>query len=615
MAHRRTTSYGRRIPAPCHLRPALAAAAVLAVLLTGPPAHAASPGLVISGFDIPRVQQAISTGAEEIAMFVPWQSMQPNNPNQAIDKAYMDALTAAVREINQANRRVLLIFNGTPPWANGGQTDPDYAPVPEHVGDYASFIARVVRDLHDAGLHVDRIQPWNEPDDPNYWKPWPEDIDRYVSMLVATYDAVKNPATGDPSVQVFAASTAGNHADWIDQLLTKSNYKLDGVAVDSASSCGTDGPDKLYRDPDGRIGRFAFMGFLEVLEVLDKHGRPNMPLIFAVMGISSTNGGPTSCARGSFAGQKPSGVSDAEQARLLKAEYQCLANYPRVTGADWYRLEDTVGDPDSAEFDHYGLYYANADGTLSTRPKPSLAAFKEIVAGGGGPAAFCADLIAPAINVISPTPNQQFDDRIDIRATASDDNVGLGRISFFVDSAGDSIRNYTEALANGAEVGLTPWFGSRELALGKHTVRVMAVDRNGNQAAVEVPVEKVPAGTLATTLLPRLALPKRVLARNCTTRPRRGATRRCSADFGMLAKPADRAATAPSIPGKVRFEWEWRNAKRKWRKLIGGLVPAAKPLKVTVKIPKRGKWRVRVVYPGGGVYKPVTSKWVAFTAK
>jgi hypothetical protein len=496
---------------------------------------------------------------------------------------------------------VHLIVNGAPPWANGGRTDDvDYPPLPEHDQDFASFTGRLVHDIVAAGGHIDRLQPWNEPDDAQYWKGQEPDIDHYVSLLTKTYDAVKDPLTGAPGVQVFAASTAGSHYSWIDQLLSKAGGKLDGVAVDIASSCATDGPDKLYREADGRIGRFAFVGFVEVLEVLKKHGLSNLPLVVPIMGVSSTNGGPKSCARGEFAGKKPSGVSEAEQARLLTAEYQCLASYPQVVAADWFRLEDTTGDPDSAEFDHYGLY--RVDGSA----KPALQAFKGIVAADGGKPAACADLKPPNIQINSPLPGQRFEDRLDFLFKASDrGGVGLARISLFSDLKPLPIRSYTTGLVNSRVYGLRPWMGSSELAVGKHTLRVVAQDKNGNERVVGVDVEKVPRGTLQRTRSVRFALPKRVLAPGCTT------SQRCTADFGRLTP----ATAGASILGKVAVVWQWRDTKGRWHKLVGGDKPATKPLVFTATLPRRGMWRVRAVYPGAEEYRAARSPFVAFRTR
>ena len=163
----------------------------------------------------------------------------------------------------------------------------------------------------------------------------------------------------------------------------------------------------------------------------------------------------------------------------------------------------------------------------------------------------------------------------------------------------DSIRNF-DPLPDGQVYGLTPWFASRDLKVGKHALRVDAVDRNGNVGTVSVAVEKVRPGTLKGTRAARYTR-ARVRCRGRT----------CTADFGRLAA----VKAGPSIGGKVSVEWQWRNKKRKWRKLLGGTKAANKPLVFTAKLRKKGHWRVRAVYKGSGQYKAVKSKFVNLTAR
>ena len=46
------------------------------------------------------------------------------------------------------------------------------------------------------------------------------------------------------------------------------------------------------------------------------------------------------CSEGAFAGQKPEGVSEAQQAEYLSQAYHCLAQDPYVQLGLWYPIED-----------------------------------------------------------------------------------------------------------------------------------------------------------------------------------------------------------------------------------------------------------------------------------
>ena len=95
--------------------------------------------------------------------------------------------------------------------------------------------------------------------------------------------------------------------------------------------------------------------------------------------------------------------------------------------------------------------------------------------------------------MVKPTPGQQFVDKLDLSAAASDAGVGIARITFSFDG-GQAVRNFTDSLTNDAPVGLAPWQGSGKLALGPHTIEVTALDKNGNTSVQKIPVVKVAAG-------------------------------------------------------------------------------------------------------------------------
>lgn len=592
-----------------HLKTALASLA-LALLLPSA-AHAASPGVNVID-DLNRVPAAIGTGAQEVRLFVDWAAFEPDSAGQ-IDTAtpgpsvnLRDATFNAIKTIKGAGRRVMIVVTGAPKWANGGNPDTT-PPDAQHVGDYATFVQRFVRRAADAGAPINGIEIWNEPDGGEFWKPAP-DASGYTTLLKAAYAAIKDPAKGDPNVNVFTGPTAGNDYDWIQKLYdngAKGNF--DGVSVHTDTACLTASPDSFYRDPNGRLGRYTFLGYREVRATMLANG-DDKQIAMSELGWSSTGGAANSCTRGDFAGKKPDGVDAPTQARYLSAAFGCLANDPYVTIADWFQLDDTANNPLN-EFNHYGLYGAGPD----FGAKPSLGAFQGIVPGGGAPAP-CGDFTPPAINVLSPTPGQQFDDRIDIKASATDGGVGLGRITFSADDSPTEIRNFTGADLATQPVALTPWFGSRDLAVGPHTIKVTAVDNNGNTATVSVPVQKVAAGSLAATLTPFFKVSKKpVSCRNRTVRIKKRKVKAlvCSLKGSLLRGQAG----TPSIGGKVAAEWQFRNKKGQYRKLIGGLKPANKPFTLTAKLTKPGKWRVRAVYQAKAPWKATQSAYVYFTVK
>jgi hypothetical protein len=574
----------------------LAALAALAIPTTA--AQAAKPGVNIAGAPTPdRIGEAIATGAKQVRIFALWKDFEPNArgeyPSADVNlantiKVYDDA----IKQLNAAGVQPLFVVTGAPPWSNGS-ADMDVPPT--DVADYGDFLKRFVAHNKAVGA-VAGYEVWNEPDENQFWHPAP-DAGKYTALLKAAYAGAK---AGDPGATVVAGPMTGNDYQWLENLYTAGAAgSFDVVAVHTDTACLDRGPDQFYRE-NGQLARYTFLGYRTVHDTMTAHGDGNKPIWMSELGWSSTNGGPTSCTRGQWAGQKPSGVSEAAQASFLSQAYGCLANDPYVTQADWFTLRDTPSEPVD-ELNHYGLL--RTDGS----PKPALSAFRAVAAANGGGSISCGDFDPPTIRVVKPTPGQQFVDKLDLSAAASDGGVGIARITFSYD-ANVEIRNYTDALVNDAPVGLAPWQGSGKLGLGPHMVTVTALDKNGNTATAQVPVVKVAATALKATLTPTIKLKSKKVSCKKRVCKVAGSLSRAAAAKAM-------GAGVPSLGGKVAVEWQFRNKKGKWRKLVGGLKPANKPFTFKAKLKLKGKWRVRVVYQGQAPWKKTTSKYLTFTLK
>jgi hypothetical protein len=570
-----------------------ALAALVAVALPSASAQAAEPGVNIGSPTHESVAEALATGAKSVRIFVSWAELEPTKsgdyPNNNGKTATYDA---AIQQLNAAGAKPLFVVLNTPQWANGVA---DQLVPPNDPGAFAAFLKAFA--AHNKGVgNVAGYEVWNEPDENMFWHPGP-DAGRYAALLKAAYAGIK---AGDPSATVVSGPTTGNNYQWIQSLYANgAGGSFDVVAVHTDTACLDRGPDQFYRE-DGQLARFTFLGYRTVHDTMAANGDGAKPIWMSELGWSSTGGGPTSCTRGQWAGQKPSGVSEADQAAYVTQAYACLANDPYVQKADWFTLRDTTGNGVD-ELNHYGLI--RTDGA----PKPSMSAFRGVAAAGGGGPATCGDFDPPSIRVVKPTAGQQFVDKIDLSAAASDGGTGIARITFTYDNQPVEIRNFTDGLQNNVPVGLAPWQGSGKLALGAHTITVTALDKNGNTSTANVQVTKVAAGSLKSTLTPTVKLKSKKIV--CKKRV-------CKVS-GSMSRAAAAAAvgTVPSLGGKVAVEWQFRNKKGKWRKLVGGLKPANKPFTFKAKLKLKGKWRVRVVYQGQAPWKKTTSKWVTFRVK
>jgi hypothetical protein len=352
------------------------------------------------------------------------------------------------------------------------------------------------------------------------------------------------------------------------------------------------GPDSFYRD-NGRLGQFTFLGYREVRQTLLAHGAGDKQIWMTELGWSSTQEGASPlCAKGAFAGQKPSGVTEAQQATFLKAAYHCLAPDSYVPFALWFTYKD---DPSASTDDlrHYGLLHA--DGS----PKPAFAAFQDVAHAANNdlfPGTPCGDFDPPTITLLAPVANQQFTGSLLIRASATDrGGSGLGRITFRADGGTQEIINFTNGVTDGKPVQLD-WQRAKYLSLGKHSIAVEAIDLNGNVASQSVTVERVK--TLKATL------PTRTRTYSVKCRGRKCVLR------GKVTGPA-----GYSVGGKVKALWQQRRSVRSkgktrlvWKTIHKGLKNANKPFTFTQRVSRSGTWRVQVRYLGQAPLKPSSAR-------
>lgn len=539
-------------------RPALRLAGALTTLLVAAaaasPAHAAETGINTAGTGpAAGVQMAADLNAGWVRSFARWDMIEPSGPDawSSDQIAALDQLTAAARE---RGKKVVVVISGSPRWASNA-VDPFSPPV--NPADFERFLRALSARYR--GL-VTAWEIWNEPDEAEFWKGAAPSPDSYLPVLRAAHRAIRD---GDPQALVLAAPSTGSNYPFLEGLYARgARGSFDGVAVHTDTACLIKGPDDYYREADGRVGRFSFLGLREMHATMASHGDGDKPIIITELGWSATG---TVCGRGASAGKKAAGVSEAKQAAYLKHAYRCLASYPYVRAALWFTARD--GGPQDTELTRYGL--ERFDGSR----RPAYGALAEIGRGGAAPGP-CGDFEPPALSVRKPVQGALFDRSLEIRVAARDGASRLGRISLYAN--GRKVRSFTENLKNDRAVGLE-WMGARELPYGPVTLKVEALDSFGNVTTRDVPVQRVDPRTLPPQQT-RLAI--RLSGKGVKRKVR-----------GSL-----RAASSFAPTGKLRVEWQYRRGSA-WVTLHKTSKNANRPFSVNQRLRKKGRWRVRVSYP------------------
>lgn len=548
-------------------RCALLALVIAAGLPAG--AHAApAPGINVAGIpSTAQLDQVEATGAKYVRLFVLWRDLEPNAKG-SYDENAINVYGAVFARMKARGISPILVVTSSPQWASGS-TNPNSPP--QNVKDYADFIARFASDTRVKG-NVGAYELWNEEDESQFWSTGP-DAFYYAALVKATYPVLK---AADPAATVLLGPTTGNNYTWINKLYDngiKGNF--DGVSVHTDTACLNVSPETFYRE-DGRVGRYAFLGYREVRRVMEARGDPK-PIWMTEFGWSSTS---DTCSRGEWAGKKPAGVSQADQAEFMTQAWHCMAADDYLKVASWFTLADTAT---GGELGSYGLLKAD----LATR-KPSWAAFNTYATGGDKRTGPCGDFDGPTVTIKSPVASQQFTGALLISVSATDTGVGLARIALGYDG-GKGIRNFTTDLANGKTESID-WQGAKDLPLGKHTIEVIALDKNGNTTKQEVAVTKVSPGALAATAKATFSLGKpRCKGRRCSIR-------------GRLRGPA-----GLSLDGKAQVLWQWKSRSGRYKTIHKGLKNANKPFTFRQTLNRGGRWRVRIKYLAKPPFKSVTS--------
>ena len=111
---------------------------------------------------------------------------------------------------------------------------------------------------------------------------------------------------------------------------------FDAVGVHTDTACDVNSPFTFLRDNDGQLDQDSFIGYREVHATELANG-DNKPIWMTEMSWRTTS---AVCAEGAFAGQKPQGVSERQQAQYLAQAYHCLATAPYVKLGLWYPIDD-----------------------------------------------------------------------------------------------------------------------------------------------------------------------------------------------------------------------------------------------------------------------------------
>jgi len=420
------------------------------------PAGAAEAGVNLGSFASSQIAETKALGSHWVRLFVSWRAMQPSpgtlDPNQL---ASYEAALASL----PAGTKVILDVVGSPEWETHSSNE--HAP-PANPNDYAAFVGALA---HRFGPHVAAYEIWNEEDASAWWAGGPNAM-AYTELLKASYPVIKG---AEPKATVVLGGLTGNDYQFLEGVYQAGGKGyFDAVGVHTDTACDVLSPYEFLRGPESRIVPDSFVGYREVHAVELANG-DDKPIWMTELSWRTTE---ATCNEGAWAGQKPEGVSEAQQAAYLAQAYNCLEQAPYVQVALWFPLQDT-GEVLS------GLL--RADGTR----KPSFAAMRSYVRNGNQLSEQCGVFTGPKITVDSPADHTSYTGPLPIAVSASS-TLGVFRIRLEID--GKLIRNYDGPSYPQSLSGDLDWMGAKRISAGWHTLTIIAYDKQRNTAETSVSI-------------------------------------------------------------------------------------------------------------------------------
>jgi len=278
------------------------------------PASAAEPGVGLGAVGPPQIANVKTLGVHWVRMFLQWPELQPTpGPISSNKLAYYERIFTQL----PPGTKVILDVVDSPEWETGS-SDP-HAP-PRNPNDYAAFVAMLAQRW---GRLVSAYEIWNEEDASRWWTGGP-DPTAYANLLKAAYPAIK---AANPSATVVLGGLTGNDYQFLEGVYAAgAKGFFDAVGVHTDTACNILSPYEFLREPGHRMIPDSFLAYREVHAVMLANG-DEKPIWMTELSWRTTS---AVCPEGAWAGQKPEGVSDEQQAIFLSQAYHCLAENPYV---------------------------------------------------------------------------------------------------------------------------------------------------------------------------------------------------------------------------------------------------------------------------------------------
>jgi hypothetical protein len=438
------------------LAAACVAGCLTALAGTAGPAHAAEAGVVLTN---PQTETATESalGTHWVRLFATWPDLEPQRGVYSQSwLSYYDQIFKAL----PPGTKILIDVVDSPSWETGSS---DEHQPPANPDDYAAFVGYLAQRW---GSRVAAYEIWNEEDAGIWWTGGPNPA-AYAQLLKATYPVIK---AAEPKATVVLGGMTGNDYPFLEGVYAAGGKgSFDAVGVHTDTACDIDSPYEFLRGADGRMVPDSFLAYREVHAVMAANGDGGKQIWMTELSWRTTS---ATCPEGAWAGQKPEGVSEAEQATDLSEAYHCLAQDPYVKVGLWFDLQD-----ESSVLS--GLLRSNGS------RKPAFAAMQDYARHGDQLKGPCGTFSGPALKVLSPANHVNYSGPLPIHVLATDP-TGVYRIKLEID--GKLIRNYESHSLPRTSSGFLDWQHAKHITFGRHILTIIAYDKAQTPTVVNLTI-------------------------------------------------------------------------------------------------------------------------------
>ncbi len=307
------------------------------------------------------LSQIKKAGFTQVRLTIGWPNVE------AAQGEYTWSSTDAMMEaVKKSGLSMVILVDRAPGWARASACAGSETCAPKNAADYAAFVGKAAERYK--SYNVDAWEVWNEENNNNFWKPYP-DPKAYTELLIAANQSIM---TADPDATVIVGGLSGDSVDKLGKKMQDPRTFLSSM-YDAGAGGHFDGvgyhpyiaggglPTK-----GGDYNGWAKMNATStsMRSIMQANGDAHKKLWLTEFGMPTGGTGPVISDPANPPKNADHVTYDA-QTQIMQAVLDDLDKVEWVENLDWYTFKDSAA-ADKYTGASYGLL------TFENQPKPAF---------------------------------------------------------------------------------------------------------------------------------------------------------------------------------------------------------------------------------------------------